>query len=285
MADPSGFSPVVVNSATYIGTLAVFLLAVKVPGISLTHFPATGSLLVSNNKKFSTNQDWEYLFIGLWSVHFLRRTVEVLFVHDYRRRMPLIESIGAPVYYWFFAFWTGVALRHDNGYKQTFLPLIVVGSIIFFLGEFGNSYCHFKLKAFRKERRQQSFSEKSQHVIPHGFLFEFVSCPHYLCEIVSWIGFFIATWTLPSALFLLATILTLVTYSYKKHKAYQEEFNGTAGKDLYPKNRKALIPFIFWEIALKIGPLLSAPLEEQKIILSFIKENRQWKLLNIYKER
>ena len=126
MADLSGFSPVVVNSATYIGTLAVFLLAVKVPGISLTHFPATGSLLVSNNKKFSTNQDWEYLFIGLWSVHFLRRTVEVLFVHDYRRRMPLIESIGAPVYYWFFAFWTGVALRHDNGYKQTFLTLIVV---------------------------------------------------------------------------------------------------------------------------------------------------------------
>ena len=71
MADPSGFSPVVVNSATYIGTLVVFLLAMKVPGISLTHFPATGSLLVSNNKKFSTNQDWEYLFIGLWSVHFL----------------------------------------------------------------------------------------------------------------------------------------------------------------------------------------------------------------------
>lgn len=172
MADPSGFSPVVVNSATYIGTLAVFLLAVKVPGISLTHFPATGSLLVSNNKKFSTNQDWEYLFIGLWSVHFLRRTVEVLFVHDYRRRMPLIESIGAPVYYWFFAFWTGVALRHDNGYKQTFLTLIVVGSIMFFLGEFGNSYCHFKLKAFRKERRQQSFSEKSQHVF---FLMDFFS--------------------------------------------------------------------------------------------------------------
>lgn len=97
MADrSSGFNPVVVNFATYIGTLAVFLLAMKVPGISLAHFPATGSLLVSNNEKFSTNQDWEYLFIGLWAVHFLRRTVEVLFVHDYRRRMPLIESIGRP---------------------------------------------------------------------------------------------------------------------------------------------------------------------------------------------
>ena len=66
MADPSGFSPVVVNSATYIGTLVVFLLAMKVPGISLTHFPATGSLLVSNNKKFSTNQDLG-IFVH-WSV-------------------------------------------------------------------------------------------------------------------------------------------------------------------------------------------------------------------------
>lgn len=242
MAEASGFNPVVVNGATYIGTLAVFLVAILVPRISLPYFPATGSLLVSNDAKFAANQDLEYLFIGLWSVHFLRRTIEVLFVHDYRRRMPFIESIGAPIYYWFFAFWNGVALRHDNGYKQTFLALIVAGSVIFFLGEFGNCYCHLQLRAFRKERR---LSEKSQHVIPHGFLFECVSCPHYLCEILSWLGFFLATWVLPAALFLLATIITLVTYSYKKHKAYLQEFDGQAGRDMYPKNRKALVPFIF----------------------------------------
>lgn len=247
MAESMGFNPVVVNSVTYIGTIAVFLVAMKVPKISLPYFPATGSLLLSNDAHFAANQDLEYLFIGIWSVHFLRRSVEVLFVHDYRRRMPFIESIGAPIYYWFFAFWIGVALRHDNGYKQTYLALIVVGSIIFFLGECGNCYCHLKLRAFRKEKIEDSLSQKSQHAIPHGFLFEFVSCPHYLCEILSWLGFFLASWALPAALFLLATIITLVTYSFKKHKAYQQEFDGPAGRELYPKNRKALIPFIFWD--------------------------------------
>lgn len=248
MADSSvGFNPVIVNSATYIGTLAAFLIAMKVPGISIHHFPATGCLLVSNDTEFAENKSLEYLFVGLWSLHFLRRTIEVLFVHDYRRKMPVVESIGAPIYYWFFAFWNGVALRHDNGYRQTFLSLVVVGSVVFSFGEFGNCCCHLKLRAFRKEKREGLLSQKSQHVLPHGFLFDLVSCPHYLCEILSWLGFFLASWALPAAIFLLATVITLVTYSYKKHKAYQQEFDGLAGRELYPKNRKALIPFIFWE--------------------------------------
>ena len=50
-----GFNPVVVNSVTYIGTLAAFFIALKVPGISIKKFPATGCLLVSNDAK-------QYLF-------------------------------------------------------------------------------------------------------------------------------------------------------------------------------------------------------------------------------
>lgn len=242
-----GFNPVGVNSVTYIGTLAVFLVAMKVPEIFVKHFPATGCLFVSNDAKFAKNQDLEYLFVGLWSLHFLRRTIEVLFVHDYRRKMSVVESIGAPIYYWFFAFWNGIALRHDNGYRQTFLALTVAGSVMFLLGEFGNCFCHLKLRAFRKEKRAGLLSPNSQHVLPHGFLFECVSCPHYLFEILSWLGFFLASWTLPAALFLLATIITLVTYAHKKYKAYQQEFDGLAGRELYPRNRKALIPFVFWE--------------------------------------
>lgn len=240
-----GFNPVVVNSVTYIGTLATFLIALKVPGIHVKNFPATGCLLVSNDAKFAENQYFEYLFVGLWSLHFLRRTIEVLFVHDYRRRMSVIESIGAPIYYWFFAFWIGVALRHDNGYRQTFLALVVAGSVVFLMGEFGNGFCHLKLRALRKEKREDFFSNGSQHVLPRGCLFELVSCPHYSCEILSWLGFFLTSWVLSAAIFLLATFITLVTYSYKKHKAYKQEFDGLADRELYPKNRKALIPFIF----------------------------------------
>jgi len=246
MADGAvGFNPVNVNSVTYIGTVAVFLVAMKVPKIFIKHFPATGCLLVSNDAKFAKTQDLEYLFVGLWSLHFLRRTIEVLFVHDYRRKMSFVESIGAPIYYWSFAFWNGVALRHDNGYKQTFLALTVAGSIMFLIGEAGNCFCHLKLRTFRKEKRAGWLSPNSQHVLPHGFLFDCISCPHYSCEILSWLGFFLASWTLPAALFLLATIITLFVYAHKKHKAYQQEFDGLAGRELYPRNRKVLIPFVF----------------------------------------
>ena len=242
-----GFNPVAVNTITYVGTIACFFVALKVPGIHLPYFPATGSVLVSSDGKFASNSRMEYFFGGLWALHFLRRSIEVLLVHDYRRKMPLIESIGAPIYYWFFAFWIGVALRHDNGYQQTFIVLLVVGTGLFLVGEVGNCVCHLQLKSFRKEKSDRVLSPGSQHVVPHGLLFDFVSCPHYFFEIVTWLGFALASFVLPAFLFLMATIATLVTYAIKKHKAYRREFDGIDGRDLYPRSRKALVPFVFWK--------------------------------------
>ena len=239
-----GFSPVAVNSVTYIGTLAVFMVAMFVPGMKLP-FPATGCLVESNVKNFAENTNMQYFFVALWSLHFLRRTIEVLFVHEYKRKMPIIESLGAPIYYWFFAFWIGMALRHDNGYRQTYLPVLIVGCAIFLIGESGNCKCHLQLRAFRKQKRKAAFSKKSKHVLTYGFMFEYVSCPHYFFEILTWFGFVLTAWTLSSLFFLLATIATLVTYSYKKHGAYKQEFDGQDGRELYPGNRKALMPFIF----------------------------------------
>lgn len=239
-----GFNPVVVNSITYIGTLAVFMIAMFVPGIRLP-FPITGCLVESSAERFAENKNMQYLFLALWSFHFLRRFTEVLFVHEYKRKMPFVESIGAPIYYWFFAFWNGAAVRHDNGYRQTYFPMLVVGCILFFVGQMGNCKCHLQLRNFRKQKRKSALSEKSKHILPYGLMFEYVSCPHYLFEILTWTGFLLTTWTISSLLFLVATIATLVTYSYKKHAAYKQEFNGQNGRELYPGNRKALIPFIF----------------------------------------
>ena len=241
----SGFNPVAVNTLTYVGTLASFFIALKVPGILLPYFPATGSLVVSSDAEFAEDANMEYFFVALWAVHFFRRTLEVLFVHDYRRKMPFIESLGAPLYYWFFAFWIGLALRHDNGYKQTYLPMLIVGAVLFMIGEIGNCICHLQLKSFRKEKRRSVISTKSKHVVPYGLLFNYVSCPHYFFEIVTWLGFAVASFVLPALLFLVATVVTLVIYASKKHKAYRQEFDGLGERELYPRNRKALIPFVF----------------------------------------
>lgn len=241
-----GCNPVFINALTYIGTMAAFLVAVFVKEIKLHYFPATGCLVPGpTDSTFAQEKNIKYLFIGLWELHFLRRTIEVLFVHDYKRKMSFTESLGAPLYYWFFAFWNGVAIRSDNGYNPTYLPMASVGGVLFIVGEFGNCYCHYLLRSFRKAKRRSFLSKESKHVIPSGFLFELVSCPHYFFEIVTWVGFLLTTWTLAAVVFLSASAITLFIYAHKKHKAYVMEFDGLAGRDLYPRNRKALIPFLF----------------------------------------
>jgi very-long-chain enoyl-CoA reductase len=72
-----------------------------------------------------------------------------------------------------------------------------------------------------------------------------VSCPHYFFEIVSWIGFAIAIQTIGSLAFLAASAGVLVTWARKRHRAYLAEFDGREGRELYPKDRKALVPFVY----------------------------------------
>lgn len=248
MADATLVHTVLVNSASYIGALAIFYVVMKVPNVILGHFPLTGCLLVSSDKQFRNNKDFEYLFVALLSGHFLRRAIEIFFVCSSHRRLPLVESIGGPIYYWFFALWMGLALRHDNGYRQTYLSLVVLGSITFLIGQCCNSYR--KCRAFRvitgQENEENSLPQNSPRVISHGSLFEYLSCAYFCSEIFSWFGFFLASWVLPAVVFLVVTpLLTLLTYLYRKRKASQTS-EGLEGRERCNENRwRALIPMFF----------------------------------------
>ncbi|MBT4969756.1 MAG: hypothetical protein HOM80_12185, partial [Bacteroidetes bacterium] len=74
--------------------------------------------------------------------------------------------------------------------------------------------------------------------IPFGKLFNYVSCPNHLGEIIEWAGFAVMTWSLPGLAFFIWTIINLLPRSLAHHKWYNKEF------DNYPENRKAVIPFI-----------------------------------------
>jgi steroid 5-alpha reductase family enzyme len=74
--------------------------------------------------------------------------------------------------------------------------------------------------------------------IPSGGLFEKVSCPNYLGEIIEWTGWAIATWSLAGATFAIWTVCNLAPRALAHHKWYKEEF------EEYPENRKALVPFL-----------------------------------------
>ena len=236
----AGFNPILVSSVAYIGALAIFTVVYFTPMPRLP-FPVQGCLLSNNH----ANQDLKYLILVLWALHYIRRTVEVLFIHIYKRKMPLFDSIGASVYYWVLALFVAWSINGDN-YKLPTVYSIIPGVVLFVLGETGNAWCHLQLRFFRtKEYLVTMVAPETGHVLPNGCLFNWLSCPHYFFEIIAWLGFFLVTWTVPSGCLLLFTIITLVIYSHKKHGAYVAEFDGENGRPIYPKNRKALIPFIF----------------------------------------
>ncbi|XP_021741624.1 steroid 5-alpha-reductase DET2 [Chenopodium quinoa] len=76
--------------------------------------------------------------------------------------------------------------------------------------------------------------------IPRGGLFELVSSPNYLGEIIEWLGWAIMTWSWAGFGFFLYTFCNLVPRAMANHKWYLEKF-----KDEYPKTRKAIIPFMY----------------------------------------
>jgi very-long-chain enoyl-CoA reductase len=76
-------------------------------------------------------------------------------------------------------------------------------------------------------------------------LFERVSSPHYLFEILSWVGFALVTQTWAALGFLTVGASILCGWARSRHLAYKKDFDGTGDKALYPPQRRALIPFVF----------------------------------------
>ncbi|OQV18980.1 putative 3-oxo-5-alpha-steroid 4-dehydrogenase 1 [Hypsibius exemplaris] len=73
--------------------------------------------------------------------------------------------------------------------------------------------------------------------IPHGGLFENVSCANYLGEIIEWFGWAVAAWSLPALAHFLFTLDNLIPRARHHHLDYINKF-----KDAYPRNRFAVIP-------------------------------------------
>ncbi|KAM3325617.1 steroid 5-alpha-reductase DET2 [Capsicum chacoense] len=76
--------------------------------------------------------------------------------------------------------------------------------------------------------------------VPRGGLFEYVSCPNYLGEIVEWLGWALMTWSWAGLGFFLYTFANLVPRARFNHEWYLKKF----GED-YPRKRKAVIPFLY----------------------------------------
>ncbi|CAJ1371602.1 unnamed protein product [Effrenium voratum] len=76
--------------------------------------------------------------------------------------------------------------------------------------------------------------------IPRGGLFDYVSGANFFGEIVEWVGFAIAMGgALPGVTFAFCTACNIGPRAVTHHHWYVEKF-----KDEYPKDRRALVPFL-----------------------------------------
>ena len=175
------------------------------------------------------------ILLTMWEVHYINRT----FIYPLRTRTkgketPLIIALlGAS---------TNVGVGYLVGYGIFSLgppldgawlgdPRFILGVLLFVIGMTLNITSDNILLRLRGE------GDTGYH-IPRGGAYRWVSCPNYLGEIVEWIGFAIASWSLGGLAFALWTMSNLVPRAISSHSWYKETFTD------YPPERRAVFPFV-----------------------------------------
>lgn len=171
-----------------------------------------------------------YLFLILWQVHYVNRT----FIYPFRLRdplkpMPVIIVFSGFCFNIINAYLNSISLTVIHTYTMDWLwdPRFMIGVMLFIIGFLINQHSDAILFALRK-------SGEGGYKIPNGGLFRWISCPNFLGEIIEWIGWAIATWSLAGLSFALCTMGVLIPRAYAHHRWYQETFSS------YPKRRALL---------------------------------------------
>lgn len=176
------------------------------------------------------------LFFGLWELHYVHHAfIYPISIRDGHKKMPSVVMLTG------FGFNLGNAYANgrylftlSRGFAQSWLQdaRFLAGVILFLVGFIIYRWADLALRALGKPG-------ETGYRIPYGGLFRWVSCPKYLGEIVEWSGWALATWSLPGLAFAVWTFANLTPRARSHHAWYYANFHE------YPKDRKALIPWIW----------------------------------------
>jgi hypothetical protein len=179
-----------------------------------------------------------WVFFGLWNLHYLNRSLIYPFRQkDTQKRMPVAIM------------WSAIGFNLMNGFVNGFYlgnicdvskysvewlsdSRFMFGVIVFILGLLINFQSDNILLALRKPG-------ETDYKIPQGGLFRYVSCPNLFGEMLEWTGFALMLWSAPALSFSIWTVANLLPRAVAHHHWYLEKFGTT-----YPKNRRAVFPFI-----------------------------------------
>ena len=190
------------------------------------------------------SKDKAYIFsriiiVSLFLFHYVQRTLIFPFLIRGKSKMPFTIVLMGFIFNTINAFLIGTwifILSPDNMYTYEWLssPQFIIGTIIFAFGFFVNVSSDSYIRSLRKPG-------DTNHYFPCKGFYKYVCSANYFGELLEWTGFAIATWALPSLLFVYWTACNLVPRAHAIHKSYKEEFP----KEFNEYKPKRIIPFIF----------------------------------------
>lgn len=174
------------------------------------------------------------ILVGGYTIHYINRS----FIYPLRIRGGKSLTKSNVI--------AALIINSCNGYSQTrslssFIEFpdgyeysiqFVIGTMLFIGGALINLHADSVLRSLRKHG-------EVGYRIPVGGLFEYVSCANYFGEIVQWFGFTMAAnWEFPQLSFFMFSFMVLARKAIGHHRFYIDTFRD------YPRERKALIPFL-----------------------------------------
>lgn len=192
------------------------------------------------------------ILLLLFTMHYVNRAIIYpLRISKDSAQVPFVISLFAFMFCCINGYLQARSLTMYVHYSSSwcFDPRFIIGCTVFFIGMFVNLRSDSILRSLRKtsknlrSKRPRNLDSHPSEIpkyykIPRGFLFEYVSGANFLGEIVEWIGFAIACWSLPGFTIAFCTMCNIGPRAIQHHRWYCTAFPD------YPKDRRALIPFI-----------------------------------------
>jgi protein-S-isoprenylcysteine O-methyltransferase Ste14 len=173
------------------------------------------------------------VLLGMWQLHYAQRAFVYPFLMRGGGRMPVALVAMAIAFNVLNAYVNARWISHFGSYAVDWLtdPRFLCGAALFVGGLVLNQRSDHTLRHLRGPG-------ETGYRIPQGGAYRWVSCPNYLGEIVEWLGWALATWSLGGLAFAAYTMANLVPRALANHRWYRERFPD------YPPERRALIPYV-----------------------------------------
>ncbi len=186
------------------------------------------------------------VFFALFELHYFQRVFIFPFLMKGNGKMPIgIMLMGAAFNclnaamqgYWIFfeSYYVNYEAfgLHYTDIQWLTSPQFIIGTLMFLAGFAVNLHSDYVIRHLRQDPAD------TNHYLPKGGMFRYVTSANYFGELLEWLGFAILTWSAAGLVFFLWTFANLVPRANTIHQKYRKEF----GDEM--NGQKRVIPFIY----------------------------------------